>query len=207
MKNRTFLRRAERDDLDTVVAWMEDPDFQYFLYGDALSSPKRIRENIVGMLGRPGANTVPTAIYLIADSTEGGPVGLVSLQKISWRNRSCTMDLYIGSKESRNGIIAAETAYRALEYCFDELNLHRVSAFIYDFNSSSWRLLERAGAVRELTLREHVLRDGKLRDVYGYGLLASEYRAFRADSPYVERLSIANMIKAHEDGDGSGPSR
>ena len=48
----TYIRRAERDDLDTVVRWMESPDFQYFLYGDPARSPRQVRDKIVAMLGR-----------------------------------------------------------------------------------------------------------------------------------------------------------
>lgn len=197
MKSKTYLRRADRDDLDTVIGWMDDPDFHYFLYGDPARSPKRIRDNIVAMLGRTGANVAPTSIHLIADSEKWGPVGLISLQKISWRNRSCTVDFYIGRKDLRNGIVAAEVAFRAIEYCFEELNLHRITAFVYDFNSPSWRLLERAGAVRELTMPQHIKRNGVVYDVYGYGLLRREYRAFRESSPYVESLSLERMVAEH----------
>jgi len=175
----TFLRRAERDDLDTVVSWMEHPDFQQFLYGDPARSPRQIREQIVGMLGRATGHTMPGGIYLLIDSKEHGPIGMLSLQNISWRNRNCSIDLYMGDEKHRSGMVAAISVYRALEYCFDELNLHRVSAFIYAFNTPSWRIFEKTGAQRELTLKEHVARDGKLHDVYGYGLLRSEFEALR----------------------------
>lgn len=176
---KVYLRRAERDDLDTVVAWMECPDFQYFLYGDPARSPKQIRDQIVKMLGRTGGNTMPTGIYLMIDSEEYGPVGLLSLQHLSWRNRSCNIDLYISKASLRSGTVAAFAVYRALEYCFDELDLHRVGAFIYAFNTASWRILEKTGAVRELVLPDHVPREGILHDLYCYGLLRPEFAAMR----------------------------
>jgi len=191
IKTAMFIRRAERDDLDTVVAWMEHPDFAEFLYGDPARSPKHVREQIVAMLGRSTGQTMPGGIYLLIDSTAHGLVGLVSLQNLSWRNRSCTLDLYIGNKDLRNGIVAAVAAFRAIAYCFDTLNLHRVGAYIYAFNTSSWRLLEKLGAVRELTLRDHVARRGTLSDVYAYGLLRSEFEAFCAKhARLIERSEI-----------------
>lgn len=180
IKSKAFLRRAERDDLDTVVGWMEDPDFLLFLYGDPARSPRQIRETIVQMLGRSSGQSVPGAIYLIIDSEEHGPIGLLSLQNISWRNRACTLDLYIGQKHLRNRLVTGVAFVRAMEYCFDELNLHRVGAFVYAFNERSWRILEKSGAVRELVLPRHVARDGQLHDIYGYGLLRSDYQAFKA---------------------------
>lgn len=194
-KTDAYIRRAERDDLDTVVEWMEAPDFQYFLYGDPARSPRQIREQIVAMLGRAAGHSMPGGIYLMIDSKQDGPLGLLSLQQISWRNRSCSIDIYIGKKERRNRLTTAIAVYRALEYCFDELNLHRVSAVIYAFNTASWRIFERAGAVRELTLREHVLRDGKLHDMYAYGLLRPDFEALRKrDHHLIEGFRLSDMI-------------
>ncbi len=193
----TFIRRAERDDLDTVVAWMEHEDFQRFLYGDPARSPKQLREKIVAMLGRAVGHTMPGGIYLLIDSPVLGPVGLLSLQNISWRNRSCSVDLYIGKEEHRNGIVAAGAVYQTLEYCFHELNLHRVSAYIYSFNAASWRIFEKTGAIRELTLCDHVARDGVLYDLYGYGLLRSEFETFRARyHRAAEGFSLKAMVEA-----------
>jgi len=179
VKSKTFIRRAEREDLDAVVTWMEDPDFQLFLYGDPARSPKQIREQIVSMLGRTPENALPRGIYLIIDSAEHGPIGLISLQNVSWRNRACSVDVYIGKKHLRNRTLAGIAFFRAMAYCFDELNLHRVTAYIYAFNAPSWRLIEKAGAVRELTLRDHVVRDGTRYDLYCYGLLRADFNAFR----------------------------
>jgi RimJ/RimL family protein N-acetyltransferase len=174
-----FLRRAERDDLDVIVGWMEQPDFQHFLYGDPARSPRQIREQIVAMLGRSAGNTMPSGVYLLVDSKAHGPVGLLSLQNISWRNRSCSIDLYMGTG-LRTRMATAIAVYRAFEYCFDELNLNRVGAYIYAFNTASWRIFEKSGATRECTFRDHVARDGKLHDVYGYGLLKREFEQTRA---------------------------
>jgi hypothetical protein len=190
-----FLRRADRDDLDTVVEWMEDPDFQRFLYGDPARSPKQIREQIVGLLGRTGKN-LPHGIYLIIASDEG-PIGLMSLQNISWRNRTCSLDLYLGRKELRNSFVGAIAFFRCMEYAFDELNLHRVSAFIYSFNRPSWRLMEMSGAVRELTMKDHIVRDGEFYDMYGYGFLRPEYEKLR--EKYARRYpeaTLKGMIEA-----------
>ena len=194
IRTNVYLRRAEREDLDTVVDWMEDPDFLHFLYGDPARSPKRIREQIVGMLGRTGGNTMPGGLYFIIDSADYGPIGLISVQQISWRNRSCSIDTYIGNKKLRAGFASAVALYRALEYVFHELNMHRVSLVVYSFNSASWRLVERSGAVRELVMREHVPRDGELHDMFGYGILRSEFDTLREEvaERFPEMLLEAN---------------
>ena len=191
----TSIRRAERDDLDTVIQWMDDPDFIHFLYGDEAQSPRQVRENIVAMLGRSPSNMVPGSIHLVVDHAERGPMGLISLQKISWRNRSCMIDLYMDRRDQRGTMETGVAMYRALEYCFDELNLHRVGAVIYAFNQRSWRLMERTGAKRELVLKDHVTRDGAFHDMYSYGLLRSEFNAFREQATHFRAMSLEAMIE------------
>lgn len=190
----TFVRRAERDDLDTIIEWVEDPDFLHFLYGDVTRSPKQVREQVVGLLGRSAGQTLPGGIYLIIDSPDG-PIGLLSLQNISWRNRSCNVDLYIGKKDARAGMMAGVAFFRVMEYCFDELNLHRIQAYIYAFNTASWRLLEKSGAKRELELPDHVFRDGQGHAMYCYGLLRREFYAFRESlGGRADGVSLSGMI-------------
>ena len=197
LRSNIFIRRAEREDLDTVVEWMEDPDFQLFLYGDVTRSQRQIREQIVGLLGRAPGHTMPAAFQLILDSETDGPVGLVLLQNVSWRNRACSLDVYVGQKNLRKGIVIGLAFYRIMEYCFDELNLHRVSAYIYSFNSPSWRIMERSNAKRELTLKYHVVRNGQLHDMYGYGLLKREFDELRENlTGRMEGKSLIEMIDA-----------
>ncbi len=200
----SYLRRAERDDLDTILEWMEDPDFLMFLYGDPAQSTRQTREKIIMMLGRTAVQTMPTSIYLLVVSKSKGPIGMVSLQNLSWRNRSCSIDVYIGDKQRRNSLTAATAVYRAFEYAFDELNLHRIGAFIYAFNRASWRIFEKAGARRELTLTEHILRDSALHDAYGYGLLREEFEASRRQyAGATQSISLEAMVRAlAEEGSG-----
>ncbi|HOD50153.1 MAG TPA: GNAT family protein [Candidatus Hydrogenedentes bacterium] len=197
LRSNIFIRRAEREDLDTIVEWMEDPDFQLFLYGDVTRSQRQIREQIVGLLGRAPGHTMPGAFQLILESETDGPVGLVLLQNVSWRNRSCSLDVYIGQKNLRKGIVIGLAFFRIMEYCFDELNLHRVSAYIYSFNSPSWRIMERSNAKRELTLKDHVVRDGELYDMYCYGLLRREFNELRESlEGRMTGKSLVDMIEA-----------
>ncbi len=202
----TYLRRAERDDLDTILAWMEDADFRFFLYGDDAQSSRQTREKIIMMLGRGAGQAMPPAVYLLIESKEDGLLGMVSLQNISWRNRSCNLDVYVGAKQKRNGTVAALAVYRALEYAFDELNLHRINAFIYGFNKPSWRVFEKAGAVREMTLEKHVMRDGALYDAYGYGLLREEFDEVRQRYGHAAKgISLQAMIESLATAGGDTP--
>lgn len=192
---KTYLRRADREDLEQLVSWMEDEDFNYFLYGDPARSPALIREQIVSYLGKSAGSVLPSGFYLLIDGPDG-PIGMVSLQNISWRNRSCNIDVYI-SKQYRGQVSTGIGVFRALEYAFDELNMHRVSAVIYSFNALSWKFFEFIGAVRELILKDHILRDGKFYDVFVYGLLKREFDEWREKhKKSIEEVDLRKMIES-----------
>lgn len=60
-----------------------------------------------------------------------------------------------------------------LNYGFEQMNLHRIEAFVASRNQPSVRLLQNAGFVKEGTAREHYFIDGKYEDSGIYALLRS----------------------------------
>lgn len=198
LKAKVFLRRAEREDLDTVVSWMEDPEFQRFLYGDPTRSPKQTRQQIVSMLGRTSNRTMPQGIHFIIDTDKYGPVGMHSIVNIGWRNRSCNVDSYV-IKKVRSSFISTFSFCRTIDYCFSVLNMRRINLFVYSFNPRSWRIIERTGAKRELTLKQHVARDGEIFDMYGYALFPEDWEKLHEElTRHIAGLDLATMIAEYK---------
>jgi hypothetical protein len=74
--------------------------------------------------------------------------------------------------------------------------MHRINIYIYGFNTRSWRNFELSGAKRELVLKQHVSRDGELYDLYGYGLLRSEFEELRdMFQKKFKGIDLATMIE------------
>lgn len=167
------LRRPDRDDLDSIVDWIGDPAFQALFYvGDDRVS-QQIGQQILGMVG--GGVTLalnPTGQFVVEADNE--IVGLVSIQDLSWRNRSCTADVYLTPtfRDDQN----AAKAYQALiAYCFDELNLHRVSVRVQPEAKTLHNALAGMGAKQEVVLKGHVVRGGEPKDVFEFGILRDEF--------------------------------
>lgn len=76
---------------------------------------------------------------------------------------------------------ATEASKRVLKYGFEELNAHRVIAMCNPENTSSWRLMERLGMIREGHFRKPAFfkrtNEGKpmWHDAYQYSILAEEF--------------------------------
>ena len=61
-----------------------------------------------------------------------------------------------------------------VRYAFDELQLLRLTAHVFEFNVGSARVLEKNGFKLEGRLRKHISKDGQLLDGRLYGLLKED---------------------------------
>jgi len=64
----------------------------------------------------------------------------------------------------------------ALQFAFNELNLHRLQLTVFSYNDRAIALYEKLGFQREGVYREFLQRDGERHDMYLYGLLLREWQ-------------------------------
>lgn len=70
---------------------------------------------------------------------------------------------------------ATEAVKNVLEFCFNELNMHRVEAGCATGNRASARVMEKAGMTREGIKRKNLPIRGEWVDAYMYSILKEEY--------------------------------
>jgi len=63
-----------------------------------------------------------------------------------------------------------------LRYAFEELNLHRLSLSVFEYNSRAIRSYEKAGFVIEGRARQFLNRDGLRYDMIFMGILRDEWK-------------------------------
>ena len=172
------LRRPERADLDIIVDWMNDAEFRHFLFGDTGPRPQHMGQQVLGVMSSALATPMASSGNLLIEHENLGTVGLVMLQEVSWRNRSCFLALYLADsfRNDENVAGAVDTVYT---YCFEELNLHRAAMRVEAPQSGLAQACVNAGAMQEFVMPGHALRDGKPVDIQGYGLLRAEFDARR----------------------------
>lgn len=71
--------------------------------------------------------------------------------------------------------IATAAVKRFIEYCFDELDLHRVEAGVFRTNPASARVADKCGMVLEGISRDAYCKAGSCIDRLSYGLARSEH--------------------------------
>lgn len=104
-------------------------------------------------------------------------IGVAYATHISLHSRHAKVGITIGDREYWGRGYGRASFRLLLAYCFDQLELHRVSAETFEYHTA-WRdLVEGMGFQKEGTAREYLRREGRYWDKDLYALLEPEYRA------------------------------
>ena len=102
---------------------------------------------------------------------DGQHAGYVSVQqKIDVY--ACDADLsYILLDEYKGQGVMTEAVHMVCEEAFEKLDILRISASVYSPNIASQRVLEKNGFIREGIMKNAIIKNGKVYDMYLYGKL------------------------------------
>ena len=102
---------------------------------------------------------------------EGDLVGRCGIIRLDWKNRVAELAIMIGTPYRGRGY-GSEAMELLRDFCFREMNLHKLKVSVFAFNEAAIRTYEKCGFVREGVLKEEVFRDGAYRDVVLLSLIA-----------------------------------
>lgn len=103
-------------------------------------------------------------------------MGVISLQKIDWVNRSAELAILIGGKDQGKGIGKKSCTLICL-HGFDQMNLHRIYLGTHQENIGMQKVAEAIGMTLEGRTRQAFYKHGQYADVLHYGVLKEEFYA------------------------------
>lgn len=169
---RVFLDALDREDMETVGPWWRSLTLQQYL------SPGRIvpmtMEDEMAWFDSVRKND-DVILFAIRLAESRRIIGTTSLMQFNWRSRKCFFGIAIGDQGAWGRGYGTDATRLMLRYAFLELNLHRVSLWVYAFNERAIRAYKRAGFRIEGTLRENLYRDGRYWDEHIMGALREEW--------------------------------
>ncbi|HJZ49075.1 MAG TPA: GNAT family protein [Roseiflexaceae bacterium] len=179
---RVRLATLTADDLPAIAGWHDDAGFAR-MFDARPATPKTAGalESWLEDYSR-STNGFLFAIRLL-ESDE--LLGFVELESILWAHQHAWLSIAIGDPARQGQGYGGEALELALQFAFQELNLHRVQLTVFNYNQRAIALYEKLGFRREGVYREHIQRDGARYDMYLYGILRPEWlarREPRADS-------------------------
>ena len=111
----------------------------------------------------------PELSYAIdVDGVAAGGIGITLLTDVE----RCTADIayWLGENYWGRGIVTQVLA-AVSEYAFATLDITRLQAWVFAWNTASMRVLEKCGYVREAVMRRSAIKDGKVIDRMLYARL------------------------------------
>ena len=155
-----YLRLMTVEDTDMIIAWRNsDAVRKNFIYQELFTREGHL--NWIRTMVDTGR--VVQMIICMVDSDK--PVGSVYIRDIDLQHRKAEYGIFIGEESARGKGIGTQAASMMLQYCFEELKLHRVFLRAFADNMQAIRSYEKAGFVREAYLHDDVCIDGKFRDI------------------------------------------
>ncbi|WP_150307321.1 GNAT family N-acetyltransferase [Planctomonas psychrotolerans] len=177
---RLRLRPFERDDLTDLRAFDTSPEVARSLLRaerSAAESAGELERRLNATRIEHAGDRLDLAIELPADGSEPARViGEVSLTLASSRDRRAELGCALYPDFRRLGY-GMEAATRVLEFAFDEVGVHRVTARFDLRNVAPARLATRLGMRNEAGLVHDLWFDGRWVDVAIYGILDVEWAA------------------------------
>lgn len=168
-----FLRKMEYSDTENIVKWRNmDSVRNNFIY-QALFT-KESHENWIHTMVETGK--VDQLIICLKDKNhaEGIPVGSVYIRDIDWNHNKAEYGIFIGEESARGKGVGSQTAALMIQYCFEQLKLHRLFLRVFADNKQAIRSYEKAGFVQEAYLKDDVKIQGKYRDIILMGIINPE---------------------------------
>ncbi len=118
------------------------------------------------MMLRKGKPTTDFAIEI--DGEAVGGIGVIiqsDVEKIS-----AEIGYWLGEDYWNKGIMT-RAVKEMVDYVFSNLPVKKLYAPVFDFNTASHRVLEKAGFKREGILKKAAIKNGKIIDLHYYGLI------------------------------------
>lgn len=170
------------DDGEVTLRPRQEEDHEFVRDVTNLPEVRRLMRNITPK----NAQAVENSFEEYADNDDGAgfcicapdePVGHIGVWRINHVNASAWMGAWIDPDHHGEGYAPRGTAL-AIDWAFDELDLHRLNTGVYEPNRPSQRVMEKLGFVREGVEREAIYIEGAWYDTYRYGLLRDEWDGY-----------------------------
>lgn len=167
------LRAVEPEDAENAFRWMNDRDVSRNLMARYPFSLESEREWVKGATKPLDFGNARFAV----ETKEGVHIGHCGLHGGSAENRRAELGIMIGEKEYWGRGFGTDVMLTLLRFAFEQMNLHKVTLGVFEFNERGLAMYTKLGFVEEGRLREDLFQDGRYWDLIRMSILRREYDA------------------------------
>jgi RimJ/RimL family protein N-acetyltransferase len=166
---RVELRPLRSDtDLESCYRWVNDPNIRQFI--------TRIIPMTIGSerewIDQHTINDENIVLGIIVGSRL---IGTVGLHHISWIHRSAVTGTMIGEADMQSKGYGFDAKMTILDYAFNQLNLRKISSFVFDYNARSQKCLAKCGYKEIGRRKRHIFSNGQYHDEVLFELFREDW--------------------------------
>ena len=161
-----ILRAIDYDDASVLMSLINDPDIENSVYG--WSYPVSLSDQKRWIDGLKNDTNIRYAI-----DYESHVIGLASISSLDMKNRVANLNIKL-LKEFQGRGLATRVIELLIRYCFEELNLHCLTANVIERNINSIKLWRKKGFHEDGVLRDRVYKNGRYHNVIAFSMLKEE---------------------------------
>lgn len=121
--------------------------------------------------------------FLIRACADDRLLGMVDLDVDGWPHGNAWIGIGLGERAAWGQGYGTDAMRLIVRYGFEELDLHRISLTVFDYNPRARRVYEKLGFEVEGRLRQALHKDGQRADILVMGLLRAAWEARSAEAP------------------------
>ncbi len=169
-----FLRPVEPSDVPLYHRWRTDAEVAALAGLPAPSSLAQMERRLAEAAENRGKDAYSFLICLLEDER---PIGDVSLFELDLHNGSAELGIFIGEKGEWGKGYGTDAVNAIVDFGFGSLRLERIWLNVWTENARAMRAYEKAGFIREGTLRHDRYEGGRFTDGHVMSLLRDEWLA------------------------------
>ncbi|MGD6968527.1 GNAT family N-acetyltransferase [Rossellomorea vietnamensis] len=170
------LHYFAEDDFDQLIGWFSFKK-EYIQWGGGGFGYPLTREKLYSHIDKANQEDSEKLIYKVVEKSSGKAVGHISLESIDKKNNSARVCRVLVGDDSMRGKGVGEAMMKEiLKVVFEELNLHRVSLGVYDFNHSAIKCYEKAGFQKEGLKRDVQRYEDEYWNLWEMSILENEWK-------------------------------
>ena len=162
-----FLRRPNLDDVEAIYN-LKNNERAAYLLGGVFS--KYSLDDIVNWINFHN-NNHSEVLLVIEDRSVGRLIGHVGLYKIDKVAKKTELGILIADDESRGKGYGTKVTKLMVNYAFNELGLHKVTAEVLSENLPSISMFKKCGFLVDGCLRDDIFKNGRFYDVLCMSIL------------------------------------
>lgn len=195
-----LVRLVTADPQDVAQAfsrWQRDSEFWRLLASEA-AYPYSVRAIKAWIEKDQQQDPPPFAMFLIRTLEDDRLIGDIGLDSVRNGHGDTFVGIGIGERQYWGKGYGSDAMRLVLRYAFTELNLHRVSLDVFEYNPRAMRSYEKVGFKHEGRLRGVLHRAGRRWDLIFMGILREEWEAQQAQTEM--RLQDSKVRKDDQKG-------